>query len=132
MILASFAAFLAAIAYNSLLAMHLYKEKVSNGPLHEEYIKKKEIEYVVGISEMWNSRHFYVFSSFKGDVFKMYHRVIFNVFEMLLMVVHGALVSKIRLIILVRRNSKDWDSSRPYYSFGLLHYCCSTLQMLIL
>ena len=69
--------FLVAFGYNLILAIHLYREKVSN-LLHEEYLNKKEIEYTLGISEMWSTRYFYTFSSFKGEVAKMYHRIIFN------------------------------------------------------
>jgi len=65
--------------YNCALAWHLYQEKISN-MLNEEYIRKKEIEFVVDISEMWVTRHFYLFSSFKSDFFKMYHRVLYNFF----------------------------------------------------
>ena len=79
-----------ALIYNVILAVHLYKEKVSN-ILHDEYIMKKEVEYCVGISEMWNSRYFYTFSSFKPEIAKMYHRVLFNVMSMLLVVVHALL-----------------------------------------
>lgn len=77
MLLCALLTFLAALAYNLMIGLHLYREKVSN-LLHEEYLVKKEIEYAVGISEMWNSRYFYTFASFKGEVVKMYHRVIFN------------------------------------------------------
>lgn len=78
------------LLYNMILAIHLYREKISN-ILNEEYIRKKEIEYVVGISEMWVTRHFYLFSSYKSDLFKMYHRVIFNSLQLLLVVIHAAM-----------------------------------------
>lgn len=79
-----------ALLYNVLLVVHLYKEKISN-VLNEDYVIKKEIEYVVGISEMWLTRYFFLFSSFTSDIFKMYHRPIFNTFALLLVIVHGAL-----------------------------------------
>lgn len=81
------------LLYNIMLGVHLYREKISN-MLNEEYIRKKEVEYVVGISEMWLTRYFFLFSSFKSDIFKMYHRVIFNTFQLLLVVVHAAMAGE--------------------------------------
>jgi len=78
------------LLYNLVLAWHLYREKISN-MLNEEYIRKKEIEYVVDISEMWLTRYFALFSSFKSDLFKMYHRVIFNTLQLILVVIHAAM-----------------------------------------
>jgi hypothetical protein len=67
------------LIYNLVIGWHLYREKISN-MLNEEYIRKKEIEFVVDVSEMWLTRHFFMFSSFKSDFFKMYHRVLYNCF----------------------------------------------------
>lgn len=92
MVLFAFLTFVVAALYNIQLGLHLYREKVSN-KLHEEYLRKKEIEYTVGVSEMWNSRFFYAFSSFKSDVFKMFHRVIFNTLIFLLVLVHALIVN---------------------------------------
>lgn len=78
------------LLYNVGIAWHLYREKISN-MLNEEYIRKKEIEFVVDISEMWLTRHFFLFSSFKSDVFKMYHRVIFNFLQLGLCILHALL-----------------------------------------
>lgn len=77
MLLCALLTFVVAGCYNIMIGVHLYREKVSNS-LHEEYLVKKEIEYTVGVSEMWNSRYFYTFSSFKAEIPKMYHRIIFN------------------------------------------------------
>ena len=92
---------IAGLLYNIVLAVHLYKEKISN-VLNEDYVRKKEIEYVVGISEMWLTRYFFLFSSFTSDIFKMYHRVIFNSFLLLLVLVHAVLgegTAKIGIIL---------------------------------
>ena len=89
------------LIYNSILGIHLYREKISN-MLNEEYIRKKEIEFVVDVSEMWVTRHFFMFSSFKSDFFKMYHRVLYNCFQLLLVVFHAVLplgTAKIGLIM---------------------------------
>ncbi len=76
------------LIYNIGIAWHLYREKISN-MLNEEYIRKKEIEFVVDVSDMWFTRHFFLFSSFKSDIFKMYHRVIFNFMQLLLCLLHS-------------------------------------------
>ena len=91
MLLCTLLAFISAGVYNFLLTVHLYKEKIST-TLHEDYLKKKEIEYAVGISEMWNTRYLYAFSSFKGEVLKMYHRPMFNFFCICLALVHALML----------------------------------------
>lgn len=65
------------IAWTVLIGVHLYRENISN-ILHEEYIIRKEMEYIVNLSDNWLTRYFFMFSSYKSDVFKMYNRVIFN------------------------------------------------------
>jgi hypothetical protein len=89
------------LVYNAALGVHLYREKISN-MLNEEYIRKKEIEYVADVSEMWLTRHFHLFSSFKSDFFKMYHRIIYNCVQLLLVIFHAVLpqsTTKIGLIM---------------------------------
>lgn len=90
MLVLALAMFGVGILYNAGLAIHLYREKLSN-MLNEENIRKKEIEYVVGISEMWLTRHYFLFSSFRSDISKMYHRVIFNGLCFLLVLVHAGM-----------------------------------------
>ncbi len=70
--------------------------------LHEEYVTKKEVEYVVGVSELWLTRSFFAFSSNKGDMAKMYHRVIFNSVMLFLVLVHAVISesqAKIGLVV---------------------------------
>ena len=70
--------------------------------LNEEHIRKKEIEFTVGISEMWLTRYFFLFSSFRSELFKMYHRVIFNTMLFLFVLIHAAMgqgPAKIGLIL---------------------------------
>ena len=88
MLLTALFAFVAAAVYNIVLAIHLTREKVSN-ILHEDYIFKKEVEFAVGISEMWNTRYFYTFSSFKGELLKMYHRIIINGLLFIFVLIHA-------------------------------------------
>lgn len=67
--------------------LHLYREMVSKN-LHAEYVRKKEIEYEIGLSEMWRSRHFWAFSSFKSHIMKMYHRPLFNLYIWTFVAIH--------------------------------------------
>ena len=100
-IVATLLAFGLGTAYITMLAVHLSREKVSI-ILHEEYIVKKEVEFTVGVSEMWLTRSFFAFSSFKGDLAKMYHRALFNAAMLALVLVHAVLSesqSKIGLMV---------------------------------
>jgi len=99
-----------AVAYGSIglglcyilwQAHHLHREKISNA-LNEEYIRKKEVEFVVGISEMWLTRHFYLFSSFRSEFFKMYHRSLFNGLFLAFCLIHALMpqsVAKLGLVL---------------------------------
>lgn len=81
------AAALIAVLYNLILICHLRSERISN-MLQEEHVRKKEIEFVVGISEQWMTHGFFAFSSFRSEIFKMYHRPLFNVLGLLLIAAH--------------------------------------------
>ena len=109
--------------------------------LNEEHIKKKEIEFVVGISEMWLSRYFFMFSSFRSEFFKMYHRPIFNCFCLLLVGLHAALPEgtfKVGIILAAFVLLTGYVMfSRPYRcpfsNILLFTFCCLfTLNLFIL
>lgn len=100
MVLALFV-LVAGLLYIVGMGIHLYNEKISNR-LNEDHVRKKEIEFTVGISEMWLSKHFYLFSSFRSEIFKMYHRVIFNSMAYLFILMHAGLpqgTAKIGLVL---------------------------------
>jgi hypothetical protein len=100
MVLALFV-LVAGLLYIVGLAVHLWREKISNR-LNEEYIRKKEIEFTVGISETWITRYFFIFSSFRSELFKMYHRVFFNLMLFLFVLIHAGMPkgpSKIGLVL---------------------------------
>ena len=54
---------------------------------HENYIMRKEVEYVLGLTTNWITRKFFLFSSFTNGYFKMYQRPVFNLFCVSLVVV---------------------------------------------
>jgi len=100
MVLALFV-LVAGLLYNVGIGIHIYREKISNR-LNEDHIRKKEIEFTVGISEMWLTRYFFVFSSFRSEIFKMYHRVIFNTMAYLFVLIHAGMpqgAAKIGLVL---------------------------------
>ena len=115
MISLAFFIVLSAIGYIVAQIVHLHKEKVSTR-VHEEYVRKKEIEYCVGINDEWKARYYFIFSSFKCDTLKMYHRPIFNIFVFLL-VTSGVLVPK----------ENGLRSNVIFVLFGVLLVCyCTT------
>mmetsp|Transcript_97756 Transcript_97756/g.134482 ORF Transcript_97756/g.134482 Transcript_97756/m.134482 type:complete len:235 (-) Transcript_97756:819-1523(-) len=68
-----------AVIYNLLLFSILYTNKISS-TFHEQAIEKKEVEYSLGINKIWNLSMFYTFSSFTSTKSKMYHRIYFNLY----------------------------------------------------
>jgi hypothetical protein len=97
-------------------------------------VKKKEVEFVVGISEMWLSRHFYLFSSFRSGIFKMYHRAFFNLLFLSFALVHAILdpgPAKLGLVLALMVAFELYIGfSRPYrctYSNMLAFILNSTL-----
>ena len=52
------------------------------------------MEYIVNLSDNWLTRYFFMFSSYKSDVFKMYNRVIFNGMFLLLIFLANYLEKK--------------------------------------
>jgi len=63
--------------YNFILWGILNENKTSTG-FHEDSIQKKEIEYELGINDIWVSGKYFTFSSFRSGSLSMYHRIVFN------------------------------------------------------
>lgn len=72
-------AYTIAVIYNLLLFSVLYTNKISS-TFHEQATEKKEVEYSLGINKIWNLQMFYTFSSFTSTKSKMYHRIYFNLY----------------------------------------------------
>lgn len=69
--------------YNLMLFDVIKSNRISN-TFHEESVQKKEIEYELGINQIWVTGKFYTFSSFRSGLSNMYHRIVFNYFVYLL------------------------------------------------
>mmetsp|Transcript_38256 Transcript_38256/g.37769 ORF Transcript_38256/g.37769 Transcript_38256/m.37769 type:complete len:277 (-) Transcript_38256:36-866(-) len=56
---------------------------------HDGFIKRKELEYVLEISDSWRKQSFFMFSSFKGSKMRIYFKPFFNMFILAMIVVHA-------------------------------------------
>ena len=72
-------AYLMAVLYNVQLFGYIYRNKIST-QFHEQAVQKKEVEYSYGINKIWSTEKFFTFSSFKGGIGSIYHRIVFNAF----------------------------------------------------
>ena len=77
-----------ALGYNLMLFKFIYQNKVTTA-FHEEAVQKKEVEYVLNINHLWSTEKFYTFSSFKKGLSAMYHRIIFNLFATLCVLINS-------------------------------------------
>ena len=57
--------FVVALFYIGTLLYLIEHSKISSR-FHEQSIQKKEIEFVLGINQLWKTSHFYTFASFRG------------------------------------------------------------------
>ena len=78
-----------AVGYNLMLFKFIYQNKITT-EFHEEFVQKKEVEYVLHINNIWSSEKYYTFSSFKGGLSAMYHRIIFNIFAMIIVFINSS------------------------------------------
>ena len=58
---------------------------------HENYLKIKELEFVFGLSYMWKSNWFFLFSSFKREGWTLYHRPIRYLYIIILVILYSIL-----------------------------------------
>mmetsp|Transcript_32381 Transcript_32381/g.36916 ORF Transcript_32381/g.36916 Transcript_32381/m.36916 type:complete len:160 (-) Transcript_32381:418-897(-) len=76
--------------YNFGLFYMIMKRKISYRQKdHDAFIKRKEIEYVLEISDSWRKQSFFLFSSYKGSKLRMYFKPVFNIFVLFLICVHS-------------------------------------------
>ena len=76
---------------------------------------------------MWLTNHFYMFSSFRSELFKMYHRPIFNTLTLLLCLVHGLMtqgLAKVGIILAI-------FAIMAIYTFGARPYRCQVSNILV-
>lgn len=56
---------------------------------HKAYVKRKELEYVLEISDNWRKQSFFMFSSYKGTKLRMFFKPFWNLILLLLVCVHA-------------------------------------------
>jgi len=68
-----------ALIYNLAIGYMILKRKISYRQKdHNSYVKRKELEYVLEISDNWRKQSFFMFSSFKGTKLRMYFKPFYN------------------------------------------------------
>lgn len=85
--LAVLAIYLVSLPIYSLL--HTSSHLVSNySEDHEEWVRVKELEYILQISPTWLVDRYYIFSSYRRTYFRVYHDSIYQLFVLALVLVH--------------------------------------------
>jgi hypothetical protein len=80
------------VAYPFYLIVHVTKKVVTtNADAYEEFLRLKEMEYLLGISSAWLTEKLYLFSSYRSTYLRVYHRVVYYVFVLSMVIIHGAL-----------------------------------------
>jgi hypothetical protein len=82
-----FAIYLLGLPIFSIL--HAGSHQVSNySEDHEEWVRVKELEYVLQISPTWLVDRYYIFSSYRRTYFRVYHKGLYQIFVLALVLVH--------------------------------------------
>lgn len=84
--------FLLGVTYNTVLLYIIQSNKISTD-FHEQNIEKKEIEFVLKLDHTWSHSYLFTYSSFRNGFANMYHRVVFNIFFLLLISIEVIMVS---------------------------------------
>jgi len=78
------------VIYNVGLIYMIRKRKISYRELdHNGFLIRKELEYILEISDSWRKQSFFLFSSFKGSKLRMYFRPCYNMFILFLVCTHA-------------------------------------------
>ena len=83
------------LGYPLYLIIHAFKQVISTDPeAYDEFIRLKEMEFLLGISHAWLTEKLYLFSSYRSSWLRIYHRSVYYFFILSLVVIHGALNTK--------------------------------------
>lgn len=78
------------VLYNLGLIFMIRKRKISYRQRdHDGFLKRKELEYILEISDSWRKQSFFLFSSYKGTKLRMYFKPVFNIFILFLICTHA-------------------------------------------
>mmetsp|Transcript_8541 Transcript_8541/g.8479 ORF Transcript_8541/g.8479 Transcript_8541/m.8479 type:complete len:473 (+) Transcript_8541:121-1539(+) len=76
------------------MVFYIQKHIITDDPeAHEDFVKQKEMEYVLQISHAWLTERQYLFSSYRRNYLRVYHRPIYELFVLSLVIFHGILNS---------------------------------------
>ena len=79
-----------ALVYNVTIGYMILKRKISyRHKDHKMYVKRKELEYVLEISDNWRKQSFFMFSSFKGTKLRMFFKPFWNLVLLFLVCAHA-------------------------------------------
>lgn len=74
-----------AFLYNIGLIYMIRKRKITYRKMdHNSFLIRKELEYILEISDSWRKQSFFLFSSFKGSKLRMYFRPCYNIYLLFL------------------------------------------------
>ena len=92
------------IGYPVYLIIHINVQVIStDDDEYNEFIKLKEIEFLLGVSHAWLTEKLYLFSSYRSSKLRIYHRPVYYGFLFLLVAVDAAINTSnmIKLLVLV-------------------------------
>ena len=78
------------VLYNVGLIYMISKRKISYRQKdHDAFMKRKELEYILEISDSWRKQSFFLFSSYKGSKLRVYFKPLYNMYILFLIWVHA-------------------------------------------
>lgn len=85
---------LVGLAYIGFLLYFVTYRKISfKQKNHDDYVLRRELEYVLEINDSWRQQSLFVFSSFKGSKLRMLFKPLYNLMVLVLVVMHAYLGS---------------------------------------
>ncbi|OMJ82282.1 hypothetical protein SteCoe_17063 [Stentor coeruleus] len=108
------------IGYPIYLLIHASKHVITTDPdSYDEFIRLKEMEFLLGVSSSWLTEKLYLFSSYRSSLLRVYHRPIYYVFVLSLVIIHGALntdnATKLLVLVCVSGGFALYISIIPIY-----------------
>mmetsp|Transcript_12226 Transcript_12226/g.10837 ORF Transcript_12226/g.10837 Transcript_12226/m.10837 type:complete len:329 (+) Transcript_12226:690-1676(+) len=117
------------VIYNVALFIMMRKRKVSYREKdHDSFVKRKELEYVLGISDSWRKQSFFMFSSFKGSKLRMYFKPVYNLFILFLISVHAFLETDMKMKSNIFALAMTFGA---IFIFAIRPFRCATTNFLI-
>jgi len=80
------------VSYPIYLIQHIFKSVITtDSEAYDEFIRLKEMEFLLGVSSSWLTDKLYLFSSYRSSFLRVYHRVLYYIFVLALVIVHSSL-----------------------------------------